>query len=94
MDNTKETDGERGAPGTKHPFLSDIKVREAMALAIDRQTMVKQLYGDGLLGVATSNILTTPSNLASKNTTAEFSIEKANKILDDAGTRGAATASG
>jgi peptide/nickel transport system substrate-binding protein len=85
MDNTKEVNGERGAPGTKHPFLSDIKVREAMALAIDRQTIVKQLYGDGLLGVATSNILTTPSNLASKNTTSEFSIEKANKILDDAG---------
>jgi peptide/nickel transport system substrate-binding protein len=29
--------------------------------------------------------LSTPSNLASKNTTAEFSIEKANKLLDDAG---------
>ena len=85
MDNTKETDGERGAPGTQHPFLKDIKVREAMALAIDRQTIVKQLYGDGLLGVATNNILTTPINLASKNTTSEFSIEKANKILDDAG---------
>jgi peptide/nickel transport system substrate-binding protein len=83
MDNTKETNGERGAPGTKHPFLSDIKVREAMALAIDRQTMVKQLYGE--TGVATSNVLTTPANLASKNTTSEFSIEKANKILDDAG---------
>ena len=85
MDNTKETDGERGAPNTKHPFLSDVKVREAMALAIDRQTIVKQLYGDGLLGVATNNILTTPTSLASKNTTSEFSIEKANKILDDAG---------
>lgn len=85
MDNTKEVNGERGAPGTQHPFLKDIKVREAMALAIDRQTIVKQLYGDGLLGEVTSNILTTPSNLRSKNTTAEFNIEKANKILDDAG---------
>ena len=85
MDNTKETNGERGAPGTKHPFLSDIKVREAMALAIDRATIVKQLYGDGLLGVVTSNILTTPTNLASKNTTSEFNIEKANKLLDDVG---------
>ena len=85
MDTTKEVDGERGKAGTKHPFLGDIKVREAMALAIDRQTMVKQLYGDGLLGVATNNILTTPGNLASKGTTSEFSIEKANKILDDAG---------
>ena len=83
MDTTKETNGERGAPGTKHPFLSDIKVREAMALAIDKETMVKQLYGE--TGVVTHNVLTTPGNLASKNTKQEFSIEKANKILDDAG---------
>ena len=83
MDNTKETDGERGKAGTKHPFLSDIKVREAMALAIDKKTMATQLYGP--TGVETSNVLTTPGNLASKNTTSEFNIEKANKILDDAG---------
>jgi peptide/nickel transport system substrate-binding protein len=43
------------------------------------------LYGDGLTGKATSNTLTVPSNLASKNTTAEFNIDKANKILDEAG---------
>jgi peptide/nickel transport system substrate-binding protein len=83
MDTTREVNGERGAPNTKHPFLSDIKVREAMALAIDKQTMVKQLYGE--TGVATSNVLTTPANLASKNTTSEFNIERANKLLDDAG---------
>ncbi len=83
MDNTKETDGERGKAGTKHPFLGDIKVREAMSLAIDKETMVKQLYGP--TGVVANNVLTTPSNLSSKNTTHEFSIEKANKILDDAG---------
>jgi peptide/nickel transport system substrate-binding protein len=83
MDNTKEVNGERGAPGTQHPFLSDIKVREAMALAIDKETMVKQLYGP--TGEVTHNVLTTPSNLASKNTKSELNIEKANKILDDAG---------
>jgi peptide/nickel transport system substrate-binding protein len=83
MDTTKETNGERGAPGTKHPFLSDIKVRQAMAMAIDRKTMVTQLYGES--GAETSNILTTPSNLASKNTKAVFDIEGANKILDEAG---------
>src|SRR6185295_14737811 len=77
--------GEKSSATTKHPFLTDIKVREAMTLAVDRQTIVKQLYGDGLTGKATTNILTVPANLASKTTTAEFSIEKANKILDDAG---------
>ncbi|HZO26065.1 MAG TPA: peptide ABC transporter substrate-binding protein [Chloroflexota bacterium] len=84
-DNTKEVNGETGAPGTKHPFLTDIKVREAMTLAVDRATIVKQLYGDGLLGNLSPNILTTPTGLQSKNTTAEFNIEKASKVLDDAG---------
>ena len=56
-----------------------------MALAVDRLAIVKQLYGDGLTGKATSNILTVPGNLASKRTTAELNREKANKILDDAG---------
>jgi peptide/nickel transport system substrate-binding protein len=84
-DPNKEVNGEKSSATTKHPFLTDIKVREAMTLAVDRQTIVKQLYGDGLTGKATTNILTVPSNLASKNTTAEFSIDKANKILDDAG---------
>jgi peptide/nickel transport system substrate-binding protein len=84
-DPNKEVDGEKSSPKSKHPFLTDIKVREAMTLAVDRQTIVKQLYGDGLTGKATTNILTVPGNLASKNTTSEFNIEKANKILDDAG---------
>ena len=83
MDTTKETDGERGKAGTKHPFLSDIKVRQAMSMAIDKQTMAKQLYGP--TGDATNNVLTTPGNLASKNTTHEFNIDRANKLLDDAG---------
>jgi peptide/nickel transport system substrate-binding protein len=82
-DTTKEVNGERGAPGTKHPFLSDIKVRQAMAMAIDRSTLVKQLYGP--TGAETSNILTTPSGLASKNTKFEFNIDGANKLLDEAG---------
>jgi peptide/nickel transport system substrate-binding protein len=80
-----EVDGERSHISTKHPFLTDPKVREAMALAVDRDTMAKQLYGGGLTGEATPNFLTTPTNLYSKNTKYEFNIDKANKILDDAG---------
>jgi peptide/nickel transport system substrate-binding protein len=54
-----------------------------MALAIDRDTIAKQLYGPA--GNATANVLTTPTNLASKNTKIEFDTNKANQILDDAG---------
>jgi peptide/nickel transport system substrate-binding protein len=81
-DNTQEVNGERSAPGTKHPFLSDLKVRQAMAMAIDRATLVKQLYGP--TGAETANTLTTPASLASKNTKAELNIDAANKLLDEA----------
>jgi peptide/nickel transport system substrate-binding protein len=82
-DTTKETNGERGAPGTKHPFLADLKVRQAMAMAIDRATLVKQLYGP--TGAETANILTTPADLASKNTKIVFDLAGANALLDGAG---------
>jgi peptide/nickel transport system substrate-binding protein len=86
-DPNTEIDGERASLKSKHPFLTDVKVRQAMALAIDRETMAKQLYGP--TGQASPNVLTTPTNLASKNTTMEFNIDKANQILDQAGyTRG------
>jgi peptide/nickel transport system substrate-binding protein len=82
-DPNKEVDGEKSSLKAPHPFLADPKVREAMALAIDRDTMAKQLYGGA--GDATPNVLTTPTDLSSKNTKYEFSLEKANKLLDEAG---------
>lgn len=78
-----EVDGERASLKSKHPFLTDLKVRQAMAMAIDRDTMAKQLYGQ--TGDASANVLTTPTNLASKNTKREFNIAAANKLLDEAG---------
>src|SRR5207249_479582 len=82
-DPNKEVDGERSSLKAPHPFLTDPKVREALALAIDRDTMAKQLYGS--TGDATSNVITTPSDLASKNTKYELNLQKANQLLDDAG---------
>jgi peptide/nickel transport system substrate-binding protein len=54
-----------------------------MALAIDRETMAKQLYGQ--TGDASPNVLTRPTNLGSKNTKVEYNLDKANQILDEAG---------
>jgi peptide/nickel transport system substrate-binding protein len=82
-DPNKEVDGQRSSLKAPHPFLTDPKVRQALGLAIDRQTMAKQLYG--LEGEATSNVLTTPSRVASKNTKVVFDIAKANQLLDEAG---------
>jgi peptide/nickel transport system substrate-binding protein len=82
-DPNTDVGGERSSPKSKHPFLTDQRVRQAMALAIDRDTMAKQLYGP--TGNASPNVLTTPTNLASKNTKLEFDVNKANQILDEAG---------
>jgi peptide/nickel transport system substrate-binding protein len=86
-DPNTEVDGERSSPKSTHPFLRDQRVRQAMALAIDRATLAKQLYGP--TGSATPNVLTIPTNLVSKNTSFEFNLDKANQMLDQAGfTRG------
>jgi peptide/nickel transport system substrate-binding protein len=82
-DPTTEIDGERSSPKSTHPFLTDQRVRQAMALAIDRATIAKQLYGE--TGSATPNVLTIPTNLVSKNTSFEFNLDKANQLLDQAG---------
>jgi peptide/nickel transport system substrate-binding protein len=82
-DPNTEVEGERASPKSKHPFLTDLRVRQALAMAIDRETMAKQLYGAS--GAASPNVLTTPTNLASKNTRIEYNLDKANQILDEAG---------
>jgi peptide/nickel transport system substrate-binding protein len=78
-----EIDGEKSHPSTRHPFLADPGVREAMALAVNRDAIAKQLYGP--LGDATANVLTTPTSLSSQNARIAFDIGRANSILDGAG---------
>jgi peptide/nickel transport system substrate-binding protein len=82
-DPNTEVDGEKSSLKTRHPFLTDKRVREALSLGVDRATIAKQLYGE--TGDATTNVLTTPPAMSSKNTKWEYSLEKANKLLDDAG---------
>ncbi len=82
-----EVDGERSSLKVPHPFLTDIKVRQAIALACDRKAIVDQLYGAG--GEVATNILLGPEQFRSPNTTWEYNLDKANQLLDEAGwTRG------
>ncbi len=74
---------ERSEPDQPHPFLSDIKVRQAIAMAIDKQAIVDQLYGP--TGFATCNFLVVPAPLNSTNTKCDRDVEGAKKLLDDAG---------
>jgi peptide/nickel transport system substrate-binding protein len=78
-----EVDGERSSLKTKHPTLSDKNVREALNLLVDRGSVGKYIYGR--TGVVTANFVSNPVRFVSKNTKWEFSIDKANKILDEAG---------
>ena len=84
----REIDGERSHPKTRHPVFSDSRVRRAIGLLIDRQSIESHVYGR--LGKATSNYINNPTRYRSSNTSSEFSIAKANALLDAAGwSRGA-----
>ncbi|MFJ5370586.1 peptide ABC transporter substrate-binding protein [Bosea sp. CER48] len=78
-----EVDGERSSVKTKHPTLSDPAVRQAINLLIDRDSIQKFIYGRA--GSATASFVNEPKQFKSPKLKYEFSIEKANKILDDAG---------
>ena len=78
-----EVDGERSSLKTKHPFLTDPAVRQAMNVLVDRASVQEQIYGR--TGIATANFLNAPSRYVSKNTKFEFNVEKASQILEQAG---------
>src|SRR5438270_53742 len=86
-DPNTEEGGARAEPDTKHPFFSDLNVRKAFAMAVDRTSIGEQLYGPA--GQASCNIVTSPPDVVSKNTDSmdvcKYDIEGANKLLDQAG---------
>ncbi|MDI3564993.1 peptide ABC transporter substrate-binding protein [Bradyrhizobium sp. Arg816] len=78
-----EIDGERSSVKTKHPTLSDPVVRQAFNLLIDREAIQKFIYGRG--GIATASFVNQPQQFKSGKLTYAFDVDKANKILDEAG---------
>jgi peptide/nickel transport system substrate-binding protein len=78
-----EVDGERASVKSRHPLFSDPAVREAMNLLVDRGAVQEHIYGR--TGVATANFLNNPSRFRSPNTKWEFSVDKANQVLEAAG---------
>jgi len=79
----------RSEPDTKHPFFTDKSVRRALAMATDRDSIGKRLYGTDLFGKATCNVLAAPDAMSSPNTMAfdvcKFDLGAANAELDRAG---------
>jgi peptide/nickel transport system substrate-binding protein len=79
----RELDGERSNPNAPHPCLSEPAVRAALSLLIDRALIQSHLIGRN--GRLTPNFLNVPDRVRSRNTTVEFSVDKANRLLDEAG---------
>jgi peptide/nickel transport system substrate-binding protein len=79
----KEVDGERSSAKSTHPLLSDLAVRQALNLLVDRANVQEQIYGRQ--GQTTANFLNLPSRFRSANTRWEFNVDKANQVLDGAG---------
>ncbi|CUJ90009.1 Glutathione-binding protein GsiB precursor [Shimia thalassica] len=74
----------RATVAAPHPFLSDINVRKALSMAIDRNLLVEIGYGQA--GRPTCNLVPGPAVYASDNTDClTQDIAGANKLLDDAG---------
>jgi len=78
-----EVEGERSSAKSTHPVLSDPAVRQALNLLVDRSAVQEEIYGRG--GQTSANFLNAPSRYYSKNTRWEFSVDKANQVLDAAG---------
>lgn len=78
-----EVDGERSSVKTKHPTLSDPAVRRAINRLIDRDSIQKFIYGRA--AIATASFVNAPRQFKSPKLKYAFDIDKANKILDEAG---------
>ena len=77
-------EGERSTVAHPHPFLSEVRVRKALSMAIDRALLVELGYGQA--GRPTCNLVPAPANYASDNTDClAQDIEGAKALLEEAG---------
>jgi peptide/nickel transport system substrate-binding protein len=77
-------EGERSTVKHPHPFLSDLNVRKALSMAIDRQILVDIGYGSA--GRATCNLVPAPELFASPNTDCiAQDMEGAKALLEQSG---------
>ena len=77
-------EGERSTTKHPHPFLTDLNVRKALSMAIDRQVLVD--IGYGAAGRATCNLVPAPEMFASPNTDClTQDIEGARALLEESG---------
>jgi len=80
-----EVDGQKAEKSTVNPIMGDKAVRQALNLAVQRDVIAQQLYAGEEFEPPTANILAGIPSMESPNTSWEFNIEEAKRILDEAG---------
>jgi peptide/nickel transport system substrate-binding protein len=78
-----EREGERSHPDSRHPFLLDPAVRQAVAHLVDRESIQRFIYGRG--GVATGNFLNNPAAFNSRRSGIGFDVARAAALLEAGG---------
>ena len=76
-------EGERASPNIPHPYFSDLRVRQAFNLAIDRDTIAKELYG--FTGKPVAHLLVAPQRYSTDKVSYSYDLEQAAAPLDEAG---------
>ena len=84
-DPNTEVDGQRSEMNTPHPVLSDIAVRKAMQLGINRELISENLYLGMEAEPAVANVLTGIPMMESPNTELKYDPEAAKALLEEAG---------
>ncbi|MEM9947609.1 MAG: ABC transporter substrate-binding protein [Cyanobacteria bacterium P01_D01_bin.36] len=75
--------GERSSLDNPHPFLSNVNIRKAIDLAIDREEIVDKIYGNA--GQLTNQLLPFPTEYTNPELAYNHDLEQAKKLLDAAG---------
>ncbi len=68
---------------TEHPHFKELKVRQALAYAIERDAIATQLYGPG--GKATGYTMNENSQYMPPDISWEYNLDKARQLLDEVG---------
>jgi peptide/nickel transport system substrate-binding protein len=78
-----EQDDQYSSYKVPHPHFKELKVRQALAYAIQRDAIATQLYGPG--GAATGYTMNENAQYMPSDITWEYNLDKARQLLDDVG---------
>ncbi len=81
--NKATKDGEKSSVENPHPFLSDVRVRQAIDFAINGTAIADEIYGNA--GQRTNQLLPFPRAYTNPNLPYRYNVEKAKALLDEAG---------